>query len=263
MQPIPLEKTESEGRGKPLLREPETPLLTVIIAAYNESRTIDELLHRVLATPYAKQVILVDDGSTDGTAEILKKWEGHPGVEIITHPRNLGKGTAIRTALDRARGCFTVIQDADLECIPEDYPALVEPLLLGQSRVVYGSRYLGAPRRTAQPWLNRVAVVLLNYFTRLLYGVRLTDEATCFKVLPTDVLRSMKLECVRFEFCAEVTAKTCRLGLSIREVPVQYFPRSVRAGKKIRWTDGVQAFATLWKYRNWRREPASEVVGSR
>ena len=249
----------SEGLS-PSVSEEAPPTLTVIVPVYNEVRTIDEAIRRTLAAPGSKQIIMVDDGSTDGTREVLRAWEENWELTILYHDVNRGKGAAIRTALAHAQGRFTIIQDADLECVPEDYPRLLEPLLAGRAQVVYGSRFhraLGPPHR----WrVFRLGVVVLNWCVRLLYGARLTDEATCFKVFPTAVLRGMDLECERFEFCPEVTAKACRLGLSILEVPVHYTPRDVQAGKKIRVWDGIVALATLWKYRKWRR-PAPPRAG--
>jgi glycosyltransferase involved in cell wall biosynthesis len=229
----------------------DTLLLTVIVPVYNEAATIDTLLRRVFTAPYQKQVIVVDDGSVDGTRVVLQEWEGYPNLLILRHPVNRGKGAAIRTGLENAVGRYTLIQDADLEYDPDEYTRLLEPLLTGQAEVVYGSRYLsGGPNRP--PWtLNRLGVVILNRWLRLLYGVRLTDEATCYKVFPTEVLRRMDLACEGFEFCPEVTAKAFRLGLRIHEVPISYRPRGVREGKKIRWKDGCRAAVTLWKYRNW------------
>ena len=234
----------------------EIPLLTVIVPVYNEVETIDQLVRRVLAAPYAKQLIVVDDGSTDGTAEVLEAWQRCPGIELLRHGKNRGKGAAIRTGLELARGRFTIVQDADLEYDPEDYPRLMEPLLSGAAQVVYGSRYIHPNEGSVPRWrLFRWGVSVLNVCVRLLYGTRLTDEATCYKAFPTSLLRSMDLQCERFEFCPEVTAKTCRLGLTILEVPIRYDARSVEAGKKIRWTDGLEALATLWKWRRWH--PAS------
>jgi len=231
----------------------EPPLLSVVVPVYNERRTIDELLHRVLAAPYEKQVIVVDDGSTDGTVEMLEKWEEHPRVELLQHSKNGGKGAAIRTGLAHAEGRFTIIQDADLEYDPQDYPRVIEPLLSGEAEVVYGSRYLRKAGEARQPWrLLRLGVSVLNAVVRLLYGARLTDEATCYKAFPTAVLRSMDLQCERFEFCPEVTAKACRMGLAITEVPIRYEGRTIQAGKKIRWTDGAAALGALWKWRHWR-----------
>jgi len=229
------------------------PVLSVIVPVYNEAATVDALLGRVLAAAYAKQVIVVDDGSTDATAEVLERWRGSRHVELLRHPANRGKGAAIRTALERAEGRFTVIQDADLEYDPQDYPRLIEPLLCARAEAVYGSRRLGRGR-CGRDWLNPFyhGVSLLNLAIRLLYGVRLTDEATCYKAFPTALLRAMDLQCERFEFCPEVTAKACRLGARIVEVPIRYDARSRRAGKKIRWRDGLAALMTLWRWRRWR-----------
>ncbi|MCR4412686.1 MAG: glycosyltransferase, partial [Thermoguttaceae bacterium] len=230
-----------------------------MIPAYNEAPTLDALLRRVVEAPYAKQVIVVDDGSTDGTAEILKAWAERSGVEILIHPRNRGKGAAIRTALQAARGRFTLVQDADLEYDPADYPRLVEPLLAGQADAVYGSRRLGGQSRR---WsVLGLGVSLLNVCVRLLYGVRITDEATCYKAFPTATLRAMDLRCERFEFCPEVTAKSCRMGLKIIEVPIRYHARTTREGKKLRWHDGIEALRTLWRWRRWEPQKAAYNIG--
>jgi hypothetical protein len=227
-----------------------TPLLTVIIPAYNEERTIGELLRRVLAAPYDKQVIVVDDGSADSTGEILDAWTGDRRVEIYRHPSNRGKGAAIRTGLTHARGEYCLVQDADLEYDPNEYERLIEPLRAGQAVVVYGSRYLHGAQ---EGWrLFRYGVSALNVAVRLLYGVRLTDEATCYKAMPTSLLRRLDLQCERFEFCPEVTAKLCQMRLPILEVPITYHARSALEGKKIRWSDGWQAFQTLWRWRTWQ-----------
>ena len=251
---------EGEAQEKPVVgssrRLPHaTPVLTVVIPVYNEAGTIDELLRRVIAAPYEKQVLVVDDGSTDGTAQALEKWEGYPQLVLLQHSRNRGKGAAIRTGLDHAECPYTVVQDADLEYDPNDYAAVIEPLLNGRAEVVYGSRYLRPPDGRRRRWsLSRCAVSALNVCVRWLYGARLTDEATCYKAFSTTMLRAMDLECERFEFCPEVTAKACRLGARILEVPIRYDARTRRAGKKIRWTDGLQALATLWRWRKWRPE---------
>ncbi len=240
---------------------PEAPLLSVIVPVYNEVATVALLLERVMAVPHPKQVILVDDGSTDGSTDFLKSWANHPDVILFQHPHNRGKGAAIRTALAHAGGRFVLVQDADLEYDPCDYPRLLEPLLQGQADVVYGSRYLRPSSSTRSCGrFFRYGVALLNLAVRLLYGVRLTDEATCFKVFPTEVLRGMDLQCERFEFCPEVTAKTCRLGLTIIEVPIGYMPRTAAEGKKIRWMDGWEALQTLWKWRHW--QPGTAIMPS-
>jgi Glycosyl transferase family 2 len=225
--------------------------LTVIVPVYNEEATLAEQLQRVDGSFPDKEVIVVDDGSTDGSAAILSSWKTRKGFLIVRHSVNTGKGAAIRSALPYARGRFTIIQDADMENDPQDYDRLIQPLLANQAEVVYGSRYLQATGGQAHWTLFRLGVSVLNFAVRLLYGVRLTDEATCYKVLPTSQLRRMKLECQRFEFCPEVTAKACRLGLRILEVPIKYTPRGTLGGKKLRLVDGWHALVTLWKWRSW------------
>lgn len=235
------------------------PTLTVIVPVYNEARTIVPLLEAVGASPYEKQIIVVDDGSDDGTAEALgevrRRYRGE--IYIIRHPTNLGKGAAIRTALGAVRGKVVIVQDADLEYDPSDYPRLVEPILSGRACVVYGSRYMG--RETVWPrTANLACVYLLNAMVLGLFGRRISDEATGYKAFSSDLLRRLDLRCQRFEFCPEVTAKLCRLGIAIVEVPVRYRPRSARDGKKIRWWDGVEAIATLirWRLAPWPAPPS-------
>ena len=231
--------------------------LTVIIPVYNEVMTVGPLLDAVLAAPYEKQVIVVDDGSTDGTGEALALWRTRSvrPIELVTHPTNRGKGAAIRTALVHARGRVVLIQDADLEYDPSQYPIVVEPILDGRADAVYGSRYLMSDGQL--PWtLNRVCVVFLNATVRLLYGYRLTDEATCYKAFRGEILARMDLHCQRFEFCPEVTAKACRMGVRLLEVPIRYKPRSRDEGKKIRWQDGVEAITTLFRWRFAKFEAA-------
>src|SRR5205823_6128700 len=193
-----------------------------------------------LDAPYEKQVIIVNDASTDGTTEVLRELDGQSNVLVLTHPANFGKGRAIRTAIEQATGKFTIIQDADLEYNPQDYAQVLAPLLSGEAQIVYGSRYLTGKNPNGG-LLFRFGVRLLNWVVRLLYGATLTDEATCYKAMPTSLLRAMRLECERFEFCPEVTAKACRMGIAIHEVPISYAPRTASAGKKIRWRDGIHA----------------------
>jgi glycosyltransferase involved in cell wall biosynthesis len=229
--------------------EANQPVLSVVVPVYNEERTVEALLSKLMLGPYPdKEVIIVDDGSQDATPRLLKRWADHPGVQVIHHERNLGKGAAVRTGLGCARGLITIIQDADLEYDPEDYPQLVERIRCGETDVVYGSRYLAAKQRL--PWTKfRVAVWFLNTLVRLLYGQRITDEATCYKALRTSLLRDLNLQAIRFELCAEITAKVCRLGIPIVEIPISYHPRSQSDGKKIRWRDGWEAIWTLLKWR--------------
>lgn len=228
------------------------PFLTIVIPAYNEERTIVEIVNRVRQVPVDKQIIVVDDCSRDRTYDVLSQWEHARDITILRHDQNRGKGAAIRTGLNHAQGQFTVIQDADLEYDPQDILSLIAPLSANGTQAVYGSRYLADPIRF---WrirrLFELGVVLLNWSVRLLYGAKLTDEATCYKIFPTTALKAMQLSCERFEFCPEVTAKACRLGIEILELPVSYHPRSAEEGKKIRARDGWEALCTLWKYRTW------------
>jgi glycosyltransferase involved in cell wall biosynthesis len=228
--------------------EGRSPQLSVLIPVYNEEKTVQQLLHRVMAAPYRKQIIVVDDGSTDGTLARLELFRNTRGVEILIHHKNRGKGAAIRTALEHARGRFTIIQDADLEYDPRDYPLLIELLERGESKVVYGSRYLGGDNELpfTKFW---VGVKLLNLLIRILYGAKITDEATCYKAFETDLLRSLNLRCERFEFCPEVTAKVLKRGHMIIERPIRFSYRTVAEGKKIGWLDGFQAVWTLLRYR--------------
>ena len=235
---------------------PPEPLLTIVVPVYNEEKTLQEILTRVAsAEPKNKQIIVVNDCSTDGSGDILKSWENVPEVIIIFHETNQGKSTAIRTALARATGTYTIIQDADLEYDPNDFTKLLEPIVTGEADVVYGSRSLGREYGNADRFfLNpfRICVVMLDWTVRILYHRKVTDEATCYKLFRTETLRAMELQCRRFEFCPEVTAKMFRMGLRLVEVPIHYTPRKCNEGKKIGLRDAFEAFYTLWKWRNWK-----------
>jgi glycosyltransferase involved in cell wall biosynthesis len=221
--------------------------LTVVIPVYNERETIEEALRRVKAVPLEKEIIVVDDASTDGSLELLAR---DADIRLLRHPENRGKGSAIRTALSAVTGDVVIIQDADLEYDPDDYPRLVEPIRRGEARVVYGSRFLkGRPRMR---WTNLLCNRLLALAANLLYGAGITDEATCYKVFDAALLRELPLVCRRFEFCPEVTAKLRRRGIPIHEVPIRYTARTFDAGKKIRAWDAVEAFWTLLRYRFWK-----------
>jgi glycosyltransferase involved in cell wall biosynthesis len=225
-----------------------SPLLSVLVPVYNEPRTLETLLQRVLAVPIDKEVLVVDDGSSDGTSEVLRDLASRLPIRAFYHDRNRGKGRAIRTALAEARGEIVIIQDADLEYDPEDYPRLVEPIVRGETNVVYGSRYLTGENDL--PFTHyKVAVLALNGLANLLYGTRLTDEATCYKVFRRELLLSLPLRCERFEFCPEVTARVAKRGERIVELPISYHYRTRAQGKKIGWRDGLEAFATLIRYR--------------
>ena len=226
--------------------------LSVIMPVYNERETIREILEKVGRVNLEKEVIIVDDASLDGTSELLRAMEGsesmnNADIRIVYHSQNQGKGTAIRTALSYVRGDVIIIQDGDLEYDPQDYPKLVAPLVGGETDVVYGSRTLGKGKRSY--WRYYWGGRFLSWLTNILYGTRITDEPTGYKAFRTEVLKGLDLKCQRFEFCPEVTAKLCKRGYRIKEVPISYHPRKIEEGKKIRWIDGLIAIFTLLKYR--------------
>jgi len=219
--------------------------VSVIVPVYNEAAHVDELLQAIHASPVRKEIIIVDDGSTDGTRERLQALPPMDDVTVVFHEKNCGKGAAIRTALAYARGEYVLIQDSDLEYDPQDYPALLRPLEVGNANAVYGVR----PDRPERGLRFFLGAKLLTHLTNLLYGAGIHDEATCYKVVRRSLLAQLQLDCQRFEFCPEVTAKLCRVGETIAEVPISYHPRSAVEGKKIRHSDGWQAIWTLFRYR--------------
>jgi len=224
--------------------------LSAIMPVHNEESTIDEVIHLVRSVDLGDieiEVVVVDDASTDGTAERLEAYRGQEDIVLLQHDVNRGKGAAIRTGLDHVTGDMVIIQDADLEYDPLDYPRLIGPIISDEADVVYGSRFMGSIENMALP--NLIANKLLAWAATILFGKRITDEATCYKVFRTDVLRSFDLECERFEFCPEVTAKTFRRGYRLREIPISYSARTVEAGKKIKATDGLEAIWTLIRFR--------------
>lgn len=223
--------------------------LSVIIPVYNEKETIEEVLRQVKAVDLEKEIIVVDDGSRDGTREILKKISG-PGVKIILQPRNLGKGAAIRRGLKAVSGDYAIIQDADLEYDPQDFKKMLEPVLRDGAEVVYGNRFW--QKVPGQTLKTKFARIFLTGLANLLYGAGIHDEATCYKLFKTEVIKGLDLQSRRFEFCPEVTAKVRRKGLKIYEVPISYHPRGDEAGKKIKFRDGLEAVWTLLRYRFWR-----------
>ena len=232
--------------------------VSVIVPVFNEAANLEELLGAIHASPVKKEIIIVDDGSTDGTREKLQAMPPLEDVTIVFHEKNCGKGAAIRTALAYARGEYVLIQDSDLEYDPRDYPALLQPLEEHKANVVYGVR----PDRPERGLRFFLGAKLLTHLTNLLYGAGIHDEATCYKVVRRSLLARVRLQCQRFEFCPEVTAKLCLLGEKIAEVPISYNPRSAVEGKKIRHSDGWLAIWTLIRYRfvprrRWAR-PESE-----
>ena len=228
-------------------RPSESPeLLSIIVPVYNEVRTVRAVLDRLIAIdlPLPREILVVDDGSTDGTGDLLTAAErdGLP-VTVIRSERNGGKGSALRKGLARARGTIVAIQDADLELDPVQLGALVQPIVTGATRVVYGSRFLnGAPRG---PWLSSAANRFLTGVTNVLYGSSLTDMETCYKIMRTDVARSLGLEANRFDIEPQITARLLRAGHRVTELPVRFEARTRRQGKKIGWRDGVQALNVL------------------
>lgn len=222
--------------------------LTVVMPVFNERDTIVQALERVRALDADMEIVAVDDASTDGTGDLLAEVAARmPELVLLRHEQNRGKGAAIRTALQHCRGSIVAIQDADLEYEPQDLLLLMEPIRRGEYRVMYGSRFLRG--RPPMQWPNYVCNRLLAWTANALYGARLTDEATCYKVFEGELIRSLPLRCERFEFCPEVTAKVRKRGERIGELPISYTPRSYDSGKKIRAWDGIVALWTLVKYR--------------
>jgi len=226
-----------------------TPLISIVVPVYNEARTVADVISRLIAIdlPAPREILVVNDGSTDGTREVLDRVPERPELRVIHADKNGGKGSAIRIGFGRATGTIVAIQDADLELDPAQIAALVQPILEGRTRVVYGSRFLAG--RPAAPWLSIVANQVLTGMTNLLYGSRLTDMETCYKVMTADVARSLNLEANRFDIEPEITAKLLRAGHAILELPITFEPRSRAQGKKIGWRDGVRAVQVLLKYR--------------
>lgn len=218
--------------------------LSVIIPAYNEIDTIAQVLDNVRAVDIDKEIIVADDCSTDGTREFVQT---QPDVMLVENPRNLGKGAAIRLALEQVSGDIVLIQDADLEYDPQDYPKLVQPIVDGKADMVYGTRFAG--KRPNMKLANYLANKLFALMATVLYGTKVTDEATCYKAFRTDVIKSLELKCMRFEFCPEVTARLLKRGYRYTEVPINYHARTHQQGKKIRWYDGLECIWSLIKYR--------------
>ena len=220
--------------------------LSVILPVVNEAHTIGPILERVLAVPLDKEIIVVDDGSTDGTWETLQHYA--TACTVLRHAHNRGKGAAIRTALGHVTGDIVITQDADLEYDPEDYRKLIEPIVNGNADVVYGSRLLNG-RSPSAGFAFYLGGRFLTWLANFLYGLHITDEATGYKVFRTQLIRGLPLASKGFEFCPEVTALLGLRHIPIVEVPIGYHPRSVAEGKKIRWRDGLMAIWILIRYR--------------
>ncbi len=226
--------------------------LSVVVPVFNERSTVAEVLRRMRAVklPVSMDIIVVDDGSTDGTDKILETLHDST-VRVVHHGANRGKGAAVRTGLELARGDLLLVQDADLEYDPDDWPKLLDPVLKGKAKVVYGSRFTGE-RKNMLP-LHWVGNRLITLVTNVLYSSTLSDVETCYKLMDRQVIEGMRLDAEGFEFEPEVTAKILRRGYRIYEVPISYSGREVTEGKKITWKDGLVALWTLLRYRLARR----------
>jgi glycosyltransferase involved in cell wall biosynthesis len=225
----------------------DNPLLSVVMPVFNERATIEEIISRVLRVPIRIELIVVDDGSTDGTRDVLQTLQRERGFRLVLQPKNQGKGAALRRGFQDVTGDLVVIQDADLEYSPEEYPGLIELICQGRADVVYGSRFLG--RHRVFLFTHYLGNRLLTLLTNVLYNTMLSDMETCYKVMRTEVLRSMSLKSNSFGIEPELTAKIFKRGYRVYEVPITYDGRSYDEGKKITWRDGVVALWVLLKYR--------------
>jgi glycosyltransferase involved in cell wall biosynthesis len=223
--------------------------LSVVMPVYNEQATLAEVISRVLAVPLDVELICVDDGSTDGSRELLAQLiSAHPQIRVLLQPKNIGKGAALRRGIQEATGDYVIIQDADLEYDPSDYPALLRPLLEGKADVVYGSRFTGSgPHRVLYFW-HSVANQILTLISNALTNMNLTDMETCYKIFRREILQSIPIEEDRFGFEPEITVKIAKRRLRVYEVGISYWGRTYEEGKKIGWKDGVQALFCLLKY---------------
>jgi glycosyltransferase involved in cell wall biosynthesis len=223
------------------------PLLSVIMPVYNEEATIEEIVSRVLAVPLRVELLVVDDGSTDRSREILGELAEKRGFKLFLQEKNIGKGAAVRRGFAEGKGDIFIIQDADLEYSPEEYPDLIELIVRGKADAVYGSRFLG--RHRAFLYTHYIGNRFLTFVTNVLYNTILTDMETCFKAIRADRVRQMTLRSNRFGIEPEITAKLFKAGCRVYEVPITYEGRGYEEGKKISWKDGVEALWVLLKYR--------------
>ena len=235
--------TRIQPRRTPL----EDPLLTVVMPVFNEKATVEEIVDRVLAVPVRIELIAVDDASTDGSVEILEKLSRDKGFRLLRQDRNQGKGAAVRRGIEAATGDVIVVQDADLEYSPEEYPDLLDLITKGKADAVFGSRFIG--RHRCHLFTHYLANLFLNLVTNVLYNTTMTDMETCFKAVRADVLKDLDLKSNRFGIEPEITAKLFKRGARVYEVPITYEGRDYSEGKKITWRDGFPALWALLKYR--------------
>ncbi len=233
----------SAKRANPL----PDPLVSVVMPVYNERATLEEVVGRVLAVPVRTEVIAVDDGSTDGCREILDRLAAERGIRVVHQERNSGKGAAVRRGISEAKGDVIIIQDADLEYSPEEYPDLLDLIVRGKADAVFGSRFIG--RHRCFLFTHYLANLFLNLVTNVLYNTTMTDMETCYKAVRADILKPMVLRSDRFGIEPEITAKLFKAGARVYEVPITYEGRDYDEGKKISWTDGFPALWCLLKYR--------------
>ena len=222
-------------------------MLSVVIPVYNEAKTVRELIARVQSVPLDKEIIIVDDGSSDGTREVLGEFKNREGITVLFHEKNQGKGAALRTAFQQVKGDIVIIQDADLEYDPQEYGKLIKPILDGKADAVYGSRFLGGPHRVLLFW-HYVGNKILTLFSNMLTNLNLTDMETCYKVFKASLLRQFTIESNRFGVEPEITTKLAKLKCRIYEVDISYSGRDYTEGKKINWKDGIAAFYWIIKF---------------
>ncbi len=236
-----------DARNEDLMAAEPPLLLSVIIPVYNERNTIARVVSRVAALPLEKEIVIVDDCSTDGTIDVLKRLQDVPGIHVVFQPENQGKGAALRTGFEHAVGDIVVIQDADLEYDPREIPGLLGPILRGEAEIVYGSRFIGDERQD-ESWVHRFGNGLLTRLSNLFSGLKLTDMETCYKAFRGDVLGCLQVAQNRFGIEPELTAKLARRGYRFAEVPISYNPRGYADGKKIGVKDLFKAFYCIGRY---------------
>ena len=223
------------------------PLLSVVMPVYNERATVEEIVGRVLAVPLRVELVAIDDASSDGTRELLERLARERGFKLLLQEKNRGKGAAVRRGIGEAKGDVIVVQDADLEYSPEEYPELIDLIVRGKADAVFGSRFIG--RHRCFLFTHYLANLFLNLVTNVLYNTTMTDMETCFKAVRADLLKSLALKSDRFGIEPEITAKLFKRGARVYEVPITYEGRDYSEGKKISWKDGFPALWTLVKYR--------------